>query len=103
MTGDVAASEPSRQLPHTVWLSVVGATGLILAAICSVTAQGITSRTWDEVGDAEQVAALSAWSQVFVTLGIVALVGATVLAGVAEIASRTSSGQADDRASTGPN
>ncbi|MBD8022953.1 hypothetical protein [Microbacterium gallinarum] len=97
MTGSAAAPGRPRPIPHTVWLVVVGVAGLSLATALSLAALAITNRTWDEVGDAERVAALSAGAQVSVTLGIVALVGATVLAGVAQIATRSLADRAHDR------
>lgn len=86
---DIAVKTEARMLPHTIVLVVIGLAGLATAIVLTSVANAVTARTWDEVGDDALVAALTAWTDVAVTAGIVALVGAIVLAGVAEIARRT--------------
>lgn len=85
---DIAIKTEARMLPHTIALVVIGLAGLAIATVLTSVANGVTTRTWDEPGDDALVAALTAWTDVAVTAGIVALVGAVVLAGVAEIARR---------------
>jgi hypothetical protein len=88
MTDIVATTDRPRMLGHTVALTVIGATGLVFATILTIAANLITTRTWDEAGDDAALAALTAWTSVAVTVGVVSLVGAIVLAGAAEIARR---------------
>lgn len=89
MTGNTAETERTRALPHTTVLIVIGAASLMLAAILTFSAYAIAHRSWDEPGDDEVLLALSTWINIAVTLAIVSLVGAIVLAGVTEIARRT--------------
>lgn len=85
---DIAVKTETRMLPHTITLVVIGLAAVVIAAVLTFVANDITTRTWDEVGDDAMVAALTAWTDVAVTAGIVALVGAVVLGGVAEVARR---------------
>ena len=89
MTGNAAEPERPPALPHTRALVLIGMAGFVAATVLVIIANGITSRTWDQFGDDALLAGLAAWTQVTVVIGIVALVGAIVLAGVSEIARRT--------------
>jgi divalent metal cation (Fe/Co/Zn/Cd) transporter len=85
---DIAVKTEARMLPHTITLVVIGLAAMAIAAVLTFVANDITTRTWDEVDDDAMVAALTAWTDVAVTAGIAALVGAVVLGGVAEVARR---------------
>ncbi|MET0886191.1 MAG: hypothetical protein ABWX92_07045 [Mycetocola sp.] len=89
MTDEVLETPRAQVGPHTVLLIVLGLAGMLVAIVLTVVANGVTTRSWDEVGDEELLAALTLWTQIAATIGIVALVGAVVLAGVAETVRRT--------------
>jgi uncharacterized membrane protein SpoIIM required for sporulation len=75
----------ARMLPQTVALMIIGLAGLALSTSFVVAASNITNRTWDEPGDEGSLTTLAALTDVTFFIGVAALVGAIVLAGVTEL------------------